>query len=115
MNMKLSNLVEMIGKKPLAPGTTHLVVELLVSDQEGEDVDVSQHTLLFYTYSLSLLSHIGSLHSGLHLDGYDEQRAMQIKGMYTSHQSSSLNYILEPENKNRIRRCSGAGWLRSLP
>jgi len=45
--MKLSHLVEMIGKKPLAPGTTHLVVELLVSDEEGEDVDVSLHLLLF--------------------------------------------------------------------
>jgi len=39
---------------------------------------------------------------------------MQIKEMYTSHQSSSLNYILEPENKYRIRCCSGAGWVPSL-
>jgi len=46
MNMKLSDLVEMIGKKPLAPGTTHLVVELLVSDEEGEDVDVP-YTLVY--------------------------------------------------------------------
>jgi hypothetical protein len=54
MNMQLSDLVEMIGKKPLAPGTTHLVVELLVCDADGEDVDVSLHPLLFYAYSLSL-------------------------------------------------------------
>jgi hypothetical protein len=54
MNMRLSDLVEMIGKKPLAPGTTHLVVELLVCDEEGEDVDVSSYSLLFYSYSLSL-------------------------------------------------------------
>lgn len=41
MKMRLSDLVEMIGKKPLPPNTTHLVVEMLCSDQEGEDVDVS--------------------------------------------------------------------------
>lgn len=40
MGMKISNLVEMIGKKPLGAGTTHLILEMLVSDAEGEDVDV---------------------------------------------------------------------------
>jgi ubiquitin-activating enzyme E1 len=43
MKMRISELVESIGKKPLAPGTTHLVVEMLVSDEEGEDVDVRSH------------------------------------------------------------------------
>lgn len=41
MKMKISDLVETIGKKKLAPDTKHLIVEMLVSDAEGEDVDVS--------------------------------------------------------------------------
>ncbi|KAG9057382.1 hypothetical protein FS842_007083 [Serendipita sp. 407] len=40
MKMKISQLVETIGKKPIPPNTTHLVVETLVSDEEGEDIDV---------------------------------------------------------------------------
>jgi Ubiquitin fold domain len=43
MKMRISDLVEMIGKKKLAPDTKHLVVEMLVSDAAGEDVDVSTH------------------------------------------------------------------------
>jgi len=39
--MKIGQLVEYVGKKPIPPGTKHLVMELLVSDAEGEDVDVS--------------------------------------------------------------------------
>lgn len=42
MKMRISDLVETIGKKKLAPDTKHLVVEMLVSDEEGEDVDVSK-------------------------------------------------------------------------
>ncbi|KAG8817996.1 hypothetical protein FRC17_011005 [Serendipita sp. 399] len=39
MKMKISQLVETIGKKPIPAHATHLVVETLVSDAEGEDVD----------------------------------------------------------------------------
>ncbi|PVG03605.1 putative UBA1-ubiquitin-protein ligase, E1-like enzyme [Serendipita vermifera] len=46
MKMRISELVESIGKKPLAPGTTHLVVEMLVSDEEGEDIDIP-YTLVY--------------------------------------------------------------------
>jgi ubiquitin-activating enzyme E1 len=41
VKMKISQLVEYVGKKPIPAGTKHLVMELLVSDKEGEDVDVS--------------------------------------------------------------------------
>lgn len=41
VKMKISQLVEHVGKKPIPPGTKHLVMELLVSDEQGEDVDVS--------------------------------------------------------------------------
>lgn len=40
VKMKISHLVEQVGKKPIPPGTKHLVMELLVSDEQGEDVDV---------------------------------------------------------------------------
>ena len=40
VKMKISHLVEHVGKKPIPPGTKHLVMELLVSDEQGEDVDV---------------------------------------------------------------------------
>ena len=43
--MKISDLVETIGKKKLSPDTKHLVVEMLVCDEEGEDVDVSSKQL----------------------------------------------------------------------
>lgn len=62
--MRLSDLVESIGKKPLPPGTTHLVVEMLVSDEEGEDVDVRQ---LYDIYEMSD-SLIDPVHIGLHLE-----------------------------------------------
>ena len=39
--MRISDLVEMISKKKLAPDVKHLVVEMLVSDETGEDIDVS--------------------------------------------------------------------------
>lgn len=46
MKMKISELVEMIGKKKLSPDTKHLVVEMLVCDEEGEDVEVP-YTLVY--------------------------------------------------------------------
>jgi len=60
MKMPISDLVEMIGKKKLAPDTKHLVVEMLVSDAEGEDVDMSSDHLGIALYSklLPFRSHI---------------------------------------------------------
>jgi Ubiquitin fold domain len=57
--MKISDLVEMIGKKKLAPDVKHLVVEMLVSDAEGEDIDVSaRYSGLPLTQSWISRSHI---------------------------------------------------------
>ncbi|KAI0638099.1 ubiquitin activating enzyme [Trametes polyzona] len=38
--MRFSKLVEHVSKKPLPPHTKHLIVEVMVSDEEGEDVEV---------------------------------------------------------------------------
>ncbi|OCH92904.1 ubiquitin activating enzyme [Obba rivulosa] len=38
--MKFSKLVEHVSKKPIPPHTRHLIVEVMVSDEEGEDVEV---------------------------------------------------------------------------
>ncbi|EIW76161.1 ubiquitin activating enzyme [Coniophora puteana RWD-64-598 SS2] len=38
--MKFSKLVEFVSKKPIPPHTKHLLVEVMVSDEEGEDVEV---------------------------------------------------------------------------
>lgn len=38
--MKFSKLVEFVSKKPIPPHVKHLVVEVMVSDEEGEDVEV---------------------------------------------------------------------------
>ncbi|OSX60314.1 hypothetical protein POSPLADRAFT_1066666 [Postia placenta MAD-698-R-SB12] len=38
--MKFSRLVEHVSKKPIPPHTKHLIVEVMVSDEEGEDVEV---------------------------------------------------------------------------
>ncbi|KAI0068882.1 ubiquitin activating enzyme [Artomyces pyxidatus] len=38
--MKFSHLVEHVSKKPVPPSTTHFIVEVMVSDEEGEDVEV---------------------------------------------------------------------------
>ncbi|KAF8076112.1 ubiquitin activating enzyme [Lyophyllum atratum] len=38
--MKFSKLVEFVSKKPIPPHAKHLVVEIMVSDEEGEDVEV---------------------------------------------------------------------------
>ena len=39
--MKFSKLVEHVSKKPVPPHTKHLIVEVMVCDEEGEDVEVS--------------------------------------------------------------------------
>jgi len=38
--MKFSKLVETVSKKPIPPHIKHLIVEVMVSDEEGEDVEV---------------------------------------------------------------------------
>jgi ubiquitin-activating enzyme E1 len=38
--MKFSKLVEHVSKKPVPPGIKHLIVEVMVCDEEGEDVEV---------------------------------------------------------------------------
>ncbi|TFK43234.1 ubiquitin activating enzyme [Crucibulum laeve] len=38
--MKFSHLVEHVSKKPIPPHVKHLVVEVMVSDEDGEDVEV---------------------------------------------------------------------------
>ncbi|KZT12539.1 ubiquitin activating enzyme [Laetiporus sulphureus 93-53] len=38
--MKFSKLVEHVSKKPIPPHIKHLIVEVMVSDEEGEDVEV---------------------------------------------------------------------------
>ncbi|KAE9406021.1 ubiquitin activating enzyme [Gymnopus androsaceus JB14] len=40
MPMKFSKLVEHVSKKPLSPHTKDFIVEVMVSDEEGEDVEV---------------------------------------------------------------------------
>lgn len=38
--MKFSKLVEFVSKKAIPPHVKHLIVEVMVSDEEGEDVEV---------------------------------------------------------------------------
>ena len=38
--MKFSHLVEHVSKKPIPSHVKHLIVEVMVSDEEGEDVEV---------------------------------------------------------------------------
>jgi ubiquitin-activating enzyme E1 len=38
--MKFSELVERVSKKPLAPHVKHLTVEVMVTDEDDEDVEV---------------------------------------------------------------------------
>jgi ubiquitin-activating enzyme E1 len=39
--MKMSKLVENVSKKPIPAWTKNLIVEVMVSDEEGEDVEVN--------------------------------------------------------------------------
>ena len=43
--MKFSKLVEFVSKKPLPAHTKHLIVEVMVCDEEGEDVEVRRITV----------------------------------------------------------------------
>lgn len=38
--MKFSKLVEHVSKRPIPPHTRHLLVEVMLMDDEGEDVEV---------------------------------------------------------------------------
>ncbi len=40
LEMKFSKLVESVSKKPIPHHVKHLLVEVLVMDEEGEDVEV---------------------------------------------------------------------------
>ncbi|KAG8967631.1 hypothetical protein FRC03_009660 [Tulasnella sp. 419] len=40
LKMKMSKLVETVSKKPIPPTTKQLTVEIMVTDEEGEDVEV---------------------------------------------------------------------------
>lgn len=43
--MKMSDLVENVSRKPLAPYVKNLLVEVMVNDEEGEDVEVRPRPL----------------------------------------------------------------------
>lgn len=43
--MRFSKLVEHVSKKPILPHVKHLLVEVMLMDEEGEDVEVS-YTIL---------------------------------------------------------------------
>jgi ubiquitin-activating enzyme E1 len=38
--LKFSKLVETVSKKPIPPHVKHLITEVMVMDEEGEDVEV---------------------------------------------------------------------------
>lgn len=40
MQKKISEVVKMITRKPLPEWKRHLILEVIVSDEEGEDVEV---------------------------------------------------------------------------
>lgn len=46
--MKFSNLVEHVSKKAIPPHVKHLLVEVMATDEEDEDVEVNEF-LLFRT------------------------------------------------------------------
>jgi len=73
--MPFNQLVETVSKKPIPPHVKHLIVEVMVSDEEGEDVEVRflfmHPTWLAWveelTYCFFLLS--GPIHCRAHLIG----------------------------------------------
>lgn len=40
--MRMSTLIETVSKKPIQPWQRSVIVEVMVEDQEGEDVEASQ-------------------------------------------------------------------------
>lgn len=53
--MKFSSLVEHVTKKPVPAHVTHFVVEVMASDEDGEDVEVYIRDIwpVFLTLNLS--------------------------------------------------------------
>jgi len=51
--MKFSKLVEHVSKKPIPPHVHHLVVEVMVSDETGEDVEVGAFLSTLCHYLIS--------------------------------------------------------------
>ena len=44
--MKFSKLVEQVSKKPIPPHVKYLIVEIMASDEDGEDVEVLRLILM---------------------------------------------------------------------
>jgi hypothetical protein len=44
--MKFSKLVEHVSKKPIPPHTKHLLVEVMLMDEEMEDVEVCVRAII---------------------------------------------------------------------
>jgi ubiquitin-activating enzyme E1 len=61
--MRFSALVEHVTKKPIPSHVTHFVVEVMASDEDGEDVEVCIRTC-FSCSSLIPSTCTGSLHRG---------------------------------------------------
>ncbi|KAG6832894.1 hypothetical protein H0H92_004778 [Tricholoma furcatifolium] len=59
--MKFSKLVEFVSKKPIAPHVKHLVVEIMVSDEEGEDVEASSDPVYLSRCTLKRTTRFHSL------------------------------------------------------
>lgn len=61
--MKFSSLVELVTKKPLPAHVTHFVVEVMASDEDGEDVEVRIRQRRSIYLSLNPSTHcIGPVH-----------------------------------------------------
>lgn len=66
--MRFSKLVEHVSKRPLPPHVKHLIVEVMVSDKEGEDVEV----WLCYSWTTHFSSvqiRLGAIHRRWNLMG----------------------------------------------
>jgi hypothetical protein len=64
--MKFTNLVEHVSKKAIPPHVKHLIVEIMVSDESDEDVEVSVFIKLEHFYFLTQ-SLEGSFHRYSHM------------------------------------------------
>ena len=67
--MKFSKLVEHVSKKPVPSHTKHLIVEVMVSDEEGEDVEVCNFLLSAVSTGTDGCRNLGSFHRHSHLGG----------------------------------------------
>ena len=62
--MKFSALVEHVTKKPIPAHVTHFVVEIMASDEDGEDVEVSICNCFFRHLFPIPTVYAGTLHRG---------------------------------------------------